>query len=52
LGGASAPGWVAINDVRDWDDMDKYEDGDHIYPRQRRPDRAGWRADRAEQQNC
>jgi HK97 family phage portal protein len=31
LGGAGAPGWATINDVRDWDDMDEYEGGDHIY---------------------
>ena len=31
LGGAGAPGWATINDVRDWDDMDEYDGGDHIY---------------------
>jgi HK97 family phage portal protein len=31
LGGAGAPGWATINDVRDWDDMDEYKGGDHIY---------------------
>ena len=31
MGGAGAPGWATINDVRDWDDMDEYEGGDHIY---------------------
>jgi HK97 family phage portal protein len=31
LGGDGAPGWTTINDVRDWDEMDEYEGGDHIY---------------------
>jgi HK97 family phage portal protein len=31
LGGAGNPGWATINDVRDWDDMDEYDGGDHIY---------------------
>ena len=31
LGGAGAPGWATINDVRDWDDVDEYKGGDHIY---------------------
>jgi hypothetical protein len=30
LGGAGNPGWATINDVRDWDDMDEYDGGDHI----------------------
>lgn len=31
LGGAGSVGWATINTVRDWDDMDEYEFGDHIY---------------------
>lgn len=31
LGGAGNPGWATINNVRDWDDMDEYAGGDHIY---------------------
>jgi hypothetical protein len=30
LCGGGNPGWATINDVRNWDDMDEYEGGNHI----------------------